>query len=194
VELSHGHQNISYIKRRSTLFTILHSFLNMCKCPRREGYPILVINGKGCPHWTVLPPTFLQFQKTLFQKHEVCFAPPPPPSPSLPIPTQLTPFNYHHSFDPIRASPNAGYKTIAPARYVEGCRAPMTSPEDCFITSCGTAHESQRTSQQSLCKYNTCPSRHMLLLCHIPHLPVLPSTETQGDADGMLATAIATYA
>ena len=57
------------------------------------------------------------------------------------------------------------------------------------LTSCGTAHESQRTSQQSLCKYNTCPSRHMLLLCHIPHLPVLPSTETQGDADGMLTYA-----
>jgi len=72
VELSHGHQNISYIERRSTLFTILHSFLNMCKCPRREGYPILVINGKGCPHWTVLPPTFLQFQKTHFQKTQCC--------------------------------------------------------------------------------------------------------------------------
>ena len=57
------------------------------------------------------------------------------------------------------------------------------------LTSCGTAHESQRTSQQSLCKYNTCPSRHMLLPCHIPHLPVLPSTETQDDADGMLTYA-----
>ena len=29
----------------------------------------------------------------------------------------------------------------------------------------------------------------LLLLCHIPHLPVLPSTETQGDADGMLTYA-----
>jgi hypothetical protein len=29
----------------------------------------------------------------------------------------------------------------------------------------------------------------MLLPCHIPHLPVLPSIETQDDADGMLTYA-----